>query len=418
MPSITINLSLDNFKISETKEIGSKIFIYGETTETAVHCHTCGELTNNFHSYDAERCVKHLPIFEKSAYVIYKPKRYICKQCNPEGTTTTATPTWHPVKSEFTDHYECRLIIDLVGSTISDVAIKNDLTEKEIQGILDRHLTGKVDWKLFERLGVLGLDDISIKKGYKDYLSVITSRVDNEIRLLGLIKGRKKKDIKAFFKSIPSRLKKTVSAVCVDMYSGYVNAAKEVFNPSVAIIVDRYHVARLYRASVDKFRQQILKELKRHLSNSAYEKIKHVTHILRRGNECLSKEDKEKLEIVFSHSHELSEAYRLTLELTHIFNTHYTPTEALGKFAQWILDVRKTKLTCFNKFISTLRKFKQEIANYFIERQTSGFVEGLNNKIKVLKRRCYGIFNLKHLFQRLHLDISGYRLYAINKGVS
>ena len=70
--------------------------------------------------------------------------------------------------------------------------------------------------------------------------------------------------------------------------------------------------------------------------------------------------------------------------------------------------VRKSKLTCFNKFIKTLRHWKNEIANYFIDRNTSAFVEGLNNKIKVLKRRCYGIFNVKRLFQRLHLDISGY----------
>ena len=53
-----------------------------------------------------------------------------------------------------------------------------------------------------------------------------------------------------------------------------------------------------------------------------------------------------------------------------------------------------------------------EIANYFIDRQTSGFVEGLNNKIKVIKRRCYGILNVKHLFQRIHLDLSGYALFA------
>jgi hypothetical protein len=39
-------------------------------------------------------------------------------------------------------------------------------------------------------------------------------------------------------------------------------------------------------------------------------------------------------------------------------------------------------------------------------------VEGLNNKVKVLKRRCYGIFNLKHLFQRIFLDLNGYRLFA------
>jgi transposase len=53
-----------------------------------------------------------------------------------------------------------------------------------------------------------------------------------------------------------------------------------------------------------------------------------------------------------------------------------------------------------------------EIANYFLARQTSGFVEGFNNKIKVIKRRCYGILNVKHLFQRIHLDLSGYALFA------
>ena len=53
-----------------------------------------------------------------------------------------------------------------------------------------------------------------------------------------------------------------------------------------------------------------------------------------------------------------------------------------------------------------------EITNYFVDRNNSGFVEGLNNKIKVLKRRCYGIFNLRHLFQRIYLDMEGYRRFA------
>jgi transposase len=51
-------------------------------------------------------------------------------------------------------------------------------------------------------------------------------------------------------------------------------------------------------------------------------------------------------------------------------------------------------------------------SNYFLDRQTSGFVEGLNNKIKVLKRRCYGLLNPARLFQRLHLDLAGYRLFG------
>jgi transposase len=54
--------------------------------------------------------------------------------------------------------------------------------------------------------------------------------------------------------------------------------------------------------------------------------------------------------------------------------------------------------------------------NYFLQRHNSGFVEGLNNKIKVLKRRCYGIFNLGHLFQRLFLDLEGYRVFTPTVG--
>jgi transposase len=59
-----------------------------------------------------------------------------------------------------------------------------------------------------------------------------------------------------------------------------------------------------------------------------------------------------------------------------------------------------------------LTHFFDEITNFFGRRLTSGFVEGLNNKIKVLKRRAFGIFNLEHFYQRLFLDLEGRRLFA------
>lgn len=416
MAAFTVNLAFPELKINKVDETDRAITVFAETQEMGVKCHVCGQWTDRFHGYDDARYVQHLPVMGRMLTICYSPRRYLCIACNICDVTTTATPSWHYVKSSFTYEFEIHVLVALINSTVSDVAIKNGLTEKEVQGIVDRHLAGCVDWGSLDSLSVLGIDEITMRKGYSNYITVITSRKDGKTYLLALIKGRKKKVIKRFLKSIPSRLKKTVIAICVDMYKGYINAAKEVFKKA-AIIVDRYHVAKLYRASLDKFRQTILAELKRTLSASEYEAIKNVTHILRRGKEYLSKEDKEKVEAIFSHSFPLSEAYRLSVALTHIFNTHLTVEAALEQFSDWIAAVRKTKLQCFNKFIKTLNTFKQEIANYFIERQTSGFVEGLNNKIKVLKRRCYGIFNLKHMFQRLHLDISGYRLYASNIGV-
>ncbi len=96
--------------------------------------------------------------------------------------------------------------------------------------------------------------------------------------------------------------------------------------------------------------------------------------------------------------------------MTHyqIFNQSISKKQARRKINQWIKSVEKSEITCFNTFIKTLRKLMDEILNYFINRLNSGFVEGLNNKIKVLKRRCYGIFNIENLFQRMSIDLSGY----------
>ena len=84
-----------------------------------------------------------------------------------------------------------------------------------------------------------------------------------------------------------------------------------------------------------------------------------------------------------------------------------TPEIAKAKLADWIASVNDSELTCFNTFIKTLTKFEESICNYFINRNSSGFVEGFNNKVKVLKRRCYGLSNVARLFQCLIIDTLG-----------
>ena len=98
--------------------------------------------------------------------------------------------------------------------------------------------------------------------------------------------------------------------------------------------------------------------------------------------------------------------------MTAIFEQNLTKAEAIQSIQTWRKQVEASLLTCFDPFLTTLDTYLDEITNYFLRRDNSGFVEGLNNKIKVLKRRCYGLFNLNHLFQRLFLDLEGYALFA------
>ena len=134
--------------------------------------------------------------------------------------------------------------------------------------------------------------------------------------------------------------------------------------------------------------------------------------ILRKRNSELTAQELEVLDYLFEHSPDLKQAYAFCNELTDIFDQSLVKSKAKRKIEGWINRVRKSGLRCFNTFLDTLTRWMDEITNYFRNRNTSGFVEGFNNKIKVIKRRCYGIFNVNHLFQRIYLDLKGYELFA------
>jgi transposase len=408
MKKFEISINLPGVDLTGVEEHNNEILFWIEPTDTCGRCHSCNTEINKYHGQDRERKLRHLPILGKPTYIIYKARRYFCDDCNK---ASTMTGSWHKRNSQCTLDYENHVLMEIINSTVRDVAIKQSLTEAAVMGIIGRHIESEVDWATVGCIDVLGMDEISLKKGRNQFVTIITSRHEGNIKLLAVFEGHKKATIKAFLNSIPWHLKKTVTAVCTDMYDGYVSAAKEVFKKKTLVVIDRFHIAKLYRGELDRYRQKILKQLKSELPDREYKKLSGTMHVLRGNNECLTKEEKEKLNHLFSNSPELAEAYRLAIKLTQIFNTHTERSEALKKIRSWVWEVRRSQLPCFNTFLNTLEKYQQEIANYFIDRNSSGFVEGFNNKVKVLKRRCYGIFNLKHFFQRLHLDVSGYSIF-------
>lgn len=133
---------------------------------------------------------------------------------------------------------------------------------------------------------------------------------------------------------------------------------------------------------------------------------------MRKKPEDLEPEEQEVLELLFRCSRDLRKAYALREKLTEIFDTNQSPEAAQDAIRAWIAEVKRSGLDCFDKFITTLEENLEIITNYFTRRSNSGWVEGLNNKIKVLKRRCYGIANPISLFRRIWLDLSGYEAFA------
>lgn len=413
-PILQISLDIPNVTIEnmETTTQGHRVITL-RSKLIGTPCHQCGQEITKLYGYDRAIMLRHLPILGRKTFIRVHPVRYQCPYCrwNP---TTTQKLSWYTLRCSCTTAYEDHLLLQLVNSTVHDVCIKEDIGYEAVKGIIDRRLNCTIDWSLFTHLDIIGLDEISLKKGHKDFVAIVTARIDDETMILGVLKDRKKETAKAFLQTIPPHLRKTVHSVCCDMYDGFIHAAQEVFGKRIKIIIDRFHVAKLYRKGLDTLRKKELRRLKEVLEEEEYKGLQGAMWVLRKAESDVEDEDDDLLERLFEYAPELEIAYDFCQELTDIFNQDVTKRQGKNKLKDWMKRVRESGLTCFNKFLKTLENWLDEIANYFISRLTSGFVEGLNNKIKVIKRRCYGILNPTHLFQRISLDLSGYSIFAYN----
>lgn len=128
---------------------------------------------------------------------------------------------------------------------------------------------------------------------------------------------------------------------------------------------------------------------------------------LRKVKSALNTDERKQLKQLFAYSPDLEQAYQLSQQLTRLFNIPTTRNGGIRRLNHWIRAVNASELKCFDTFVGTLETWLEEIANYFVARENSGFVEGLNNRVKVIKRRCYGLADKNHLFQRITLELSG-----------
>jgi transposase len=386
-----------------------------ESKRSSAICQHCGRQITKFNGHGREIELRHLPILGHRVYIRLRPKRYECPHCN--GKTSTQKLDWYETKSPHTKAYDQHLMLQLVNSTVEDVSRKENVGYDAVEGAIERCIDATVNWDEFTELKIIGIDEIAMTKGRRNFVAIITTQqAGGHVALLGVLADRKKETVRKFLETIPKRLRRTMEKACTDMWDGYTNAVEEfaAAHPEVSIevVVDRYHVAKNYRECVDKVRKRECRRLKKELPEAEYEEIKGVIWIVRKNNHDLTPDERKKLRRLFELSPELKLAYTFREELSSIFEMQLTKEEGRERLLKWRDKVRRSALTCFDKFLTTLSNWLDKIVNYFADRLSSGFVEGLNNKAKTTKRRCYGILRIDTLFQRLYLDLEGYRYFA------
>src|SRR6266542_791705 len=409
---IQVPLNLPDVRLLSTHRTGQGHWLIRvESTLEGTRCRRCGREIRDLHGLDAVVCLRHLPLFDVPVFIELRPKRYRCPFC-VGAPTTTQRCEWYEPRSPNTKAYEQWALRMLINATVADAARKLRVSEETIEGLLDRWIERAVDWDAWERLGVLGLDEIALKRGHRDFVTLVTVPLEGGgVEILTVLADRKKETVAAFLRAIPEPLRRTVERACTDMYEGFANAITEEI-PWAEIVIDRFHVARAYRASADTVRKQERQRLKRALPQAAYAEITGAMWPFRKRPGDLEPEEWDLLERLFTYSPKIEAAYHQREDLTDLFDRDYTKAGAKCAIRAWCKRVRQSGLTEFERFLGTIERWLDKITNYFRGRQTSGFVEGFNNRVKVLTRRCYGLFNIGRLFQRLTLDLHGYQLFG------
>jgi transposase len=253
----------------------------------------------------------------------------------------------------------------------------------------------------------LGIDEISLHKGQGDYIVVLVDLDKHE--LIGLVESRKHKDIKAELKSWGEEVLSQIEEVSIDLSGSYRGLITKVL-PNADIVADRFHVMKLVNDELNRARhaqKRAISELKDTPQKEELESIfKNSKYALLKPEENLTEKQKLKLEEVkkafpgLAKMHQQKESFRI------IFNDGRNWTDGVFKLLGWLKDAQST----FRDSTGTIVRWFGEITNYFESRTTSGAVEGINNRLKLIKRSGYGFRNFANFRLRClicwHLTIS------------
>lgn len=191
---ISVPLDIPQVDVLSTNHTrDGKFIIRVESRQETIKCGVCKQEIPGNYGHGQEIRLRHLPILGQETYVVIRPRRGKCPTClhNP---TTTQVLNWYVQRSPHTCAYDQYLMKLLIGSTVADVSLKENLGYDAVLGALQRQVNGAVNWDKIQNLGTIGIDEIAHKKGRKSYRAVITARQDDgTVIILAVLDNRKKR---------------------------------------------------------------------------------------------------------------------------------------------------------------------------------------------------------------------------------
>ena len=245
----------------------------------------------------------------------------------------------------------------------------------------------------------IGVDEIALRKGHRNFVVVLVNLQTGQ--LMDILPERSKASLRSYFLSKGKAFCQQVVCFCSDMWEGYLSCAREVF-PNAGVVADRFHFFAYLNKEVDRCRRLLRK------SYPKAEELKHLKWSLLKLPDGLDKETLAAVQIVLNQPEYalLKTTWQARNEFRAILETHCTSRQAEELIAAWQQRHTRQPNRFVQRFIDFYQRWKSYILNYFTFRQTTSPIEGINNKIKLIKRRAFGFLTFEAFRLRAMVEIA------------
>lgn len=277
-----------------------------------------------------------------------------------------------------------RMVIDLRKvMTIKDISHFLGVSTTMVKDIEKRYLKTHYSKPRLKHLKVIAIDEISIRKGHT-YLTIVMDLESGAIVFVG--KGKGEKALKPFWKRVKAS-HATIEAVATDMASAYYSAVQKNL-PNAALVFDRFHIVKLMNEKLSQLRRDLQREAEDNLGKHV---LKGTRWLLLKAPEHLddTRAESQRLEEALQLNESLATAYYLKEDLRQIWeqSSFFTAARFL---TDWCRRARASGIRVLQTMANTLEGYRSGILNWYRYKISTGPLEGVNNKIKTMKRQAYG----------------------------
>jgi transposase len=348
-------------------------------------CHVCGHEAMTIHSQGHQRLIRDLNMAQAQIMLQVTYRKIWCPACN--GVRVE--------KLDFVDagrrvtHRFARYIHELCKKlTVKEVAEHLELDPKTVKEIDKSYLERDFGQDALDDLQVLMIDEIAIRKGHR-YMTVVADFFTGRVIWMG--HGRSKKTLDAFFRRFTRAQKRAIVAVAMDMWEPFINRVRRHL-PRAAIVFDFFHVVQNFGRVIDEVRRSEYAKAK----GENRKVIKDSRYLLLKNAENLTDEQRPRLAQLLEVNEVLAAVYILKDQLKMIY--HWSDRErAKQTLDDWCDMAAQVGHRAVDAFVRQLRFFEYGILNHADYPIGTSMLEGINNKIKVIKRKAYG-FHDDHYF--------------------